>query len=403
MKTAFSLLLLCVSFACFAQVNFEKGYLITQTGERIECLIRNVNSIKTPGSFKYKIGNEGAIQTIEASEVKLVEIYNQVKFVRSRVQLEQSSDELSQVSTSRAPFFKEEDVLLTEISSGVIKLYSYVNHEITRFFYQVGEAGILPLVYKMYAWETGRVAYNEDYKNQLLEILTCSSITDNDIRNLEYKESKLVSIFTKYNQCVNPAYQARTKASRKLKFHAYLRPRLNSNSLELRNLLFNSRYEMGSKISFSFGAEAEVILPFNKNKWALFIEPNYQYYSASGFTDIDYQTNTRYVTTVDYSAISIPIGVRYAMFTNSKSSVYIHAMYAFHKALNSSVAFKSADASVENRITINPSPNLGFGLGYKYGKFSVEGRYFTNQNLTRGSFWESTYRQASVILGYQVF
>jgi hypothetical protein len=57
---------------------------------------------------------------------------------------------------------------------------------------------------------------------------------------------------------------------------------MNFSSFEMVNDYYsgsgNAKFD--NKISFRIGLEAEFILPFNKNKWAVFAEPTYQYYKT---------------------------------------------------------------------------------------------------------------------------
>ena len=43
--------------------------------------------------------------------------------------------------------------------------------------------------------------------------------------------------------------------------------------------------KFNNEIAFRFGVEAELIMPFNKNKWSIAIEPNFQHFIAEKTID----------------------------------------------------------------------------------------------------------------------
>ena len=100
----------------------------------------------------------------------------------------------------------------------------------------------------------------------------------------------------------------------------YLKAGVKNSSLEIENSLSHLRdTNFGTKLGFSVGIEAEFILPFNNNKWALLIEPTYQYFNTKKETpDLTSEIN--------YSSIEIPIGVRHYMFINQKSKIFINGL-----------------------------------------------------------------------------
>lgn len=65
-------------FECFSQIEFEKGYFISNSGERNEVLIKNVDWKNNPEIFSYKQSRDSEIlsNTIEeAKEFKVNDYY----------------------------------------------------------------------------------------------------------------------------------------------------------------------------------------------------------------------------------------------------------------------------------------------------------------------------------------
>jgi len=406
MKKSFLLLMLFIGTFSFSQIRFEKGYFITNSDERVECLIRNMDWKSSPDSFEYKINEEDEALINDLKDLKLFEIYDQVKYVRSDVKLDQSSSNLNLISSSREPDFTDRQLFLKELISGNVSLYEYTDGNLTRFFYQTKDGNIEPLIYKIYESEGGKIAYNEDYKKQLEDILVCSSISPREINRVEYKENPLTDLFVKYYQCSDANYEEISVVRKKGKFNLYLRPRISSSSAEFENEPANNQYyDMGNKIGFGLGVEMEYILPFNKNKWAILAEPTYQYYKSKKTVDSDGVVGGKHITDVNYQSIEIPIGIRHYMFINDQSKLFINLQYVFDLAMDSKIEFKRKDDSILNSLDIKAKPNIAIGFGYNYNnKYSIEARFFTNRDLTADyAAWISKYKTISLIFAYNIF
>lgn len=59
------LLALKFSFVVNAQINFEKGYFISNDNEKIECLIKSIDWKNNPTEFKYKLNEKQTCQKID--------------------------------------------------------------------------------------------------------------------------------------------------------------------------------------------------------------------------------------------------------------------------------------------------------------------------------------------------
>lgn len=403
MKKCFFFFVMLMPVLSFGQITFEKGYFIDNSDSKIECLIRNIDWKNNPLSFNYKISETSEIETGNINDIKLFEIYNQAKYVRSTVKIDKSSNNLNKLSETRSPEFVEEQLFLKQLITGDVNLYKYVNGNLVRYFIQEGNKDIEQLIYKSYEIETNRVAYNEDYKIQLQKALDCPKITGK-IKTTVYKEKELTALFLKYNQCANPDYQFAPNKNNGV-FNFFLRPRLNVSSLEFSNTYSKENFQMVNETRFGFGIEAEYVFPVNKNKWSIVIEPTYQFYNSEKTTDANYLVGGKLITNVDYKSIELPIGIRHYMFLNNKSKIFLNVQYVVNIDFNSSIEFKRADNSIVNSLEIKSRPNYAIGIGYNYNnKYGVEFRYFTNRDITGNYlYWNSKYQNTSIILSYNLF
>lgn len=384
-----------------AQIKFEKGYFINNSGEKIEVLIRNLDWKNNPVNFEYKTDETSKVKTESINNVKEFSIDGDQKFIRATVMLDRSSANLDEMSDNKEPDFEKETVFLKYIIEGKAALLYYEDGNIARFFYNSEKSNPEQLIYKAYRINTGSIGYNEDYKKQITEHLKCDIKTE-QIQNTAYNIKDLTKLFTQYNECSgSPIIEYKKNHEQKSYFHINIRPGVNFSNLEINSTNGNVKSDFGKNTSLRIGVEFEYVLPFNKNKWSLFVEPTYSYYKSNlenVQNDVSYYQSS-YNTSIDYKFIEIPIGIRHYFFLNDKSKIFVNAAYTLSFDINSSFKYRTVEPEI---ISGN---NLVFGTGYKYNdKFSAEFRVGTSRNLFRNNFYlESNYNTVSVILGYTLF
>ncbi|MCW1148811.1 hypothetical protein [Flavobacterium lacisediminis] len=420
MKHFFTLLSLITITCLSAQTKFEKGYYISTNGTKSEGYIKNSDWKNTPNLIEFKSNlNENSVE-INTSLIKEFEIENKLKYKRFNVDIEKSSVTSGQLSNnSKTPNFNKENLLLKVLIEGKASLYQFNESGIEKFFYSTDKKDIEQLIFLSYIAdaedvnslkvqgidyiiENSTILYNRTYRKQLNENVNCGNSRD-EISKLGYSKTNLVNFFKKYNECENSEFkkfESGNKSTFRLK--ASLISNLNSLNLKFNN---NDYYEtnFGTSIDFGFGFEAEIILPFNNNKWSVILEPSYNIYKNS-----DHLTYTFYTTTleqdvnVEYNYIQIPIGIRHYFYINEKASIFINAAY------NAKLSVKSNGIKYEvvtdNNLEIFPSlNNVAFGLGFNYKKYSIETRVFSNTQILKGSSENkfADYKNISLNLRYQ--
>ncbi|MFP5304051.1 hypothetical protein R2R70_23005, partial [Cobetia sp. SIMBA_158] len=75
-------------------------------------------------------------------------------------------------------------------------LLYYENGNLRRFFFTSNTDEVKQLVYKSYYINQSQIAYNEDFKKQLAEVLNCG-IDNKEIQILNYNAKSLTKIFNK--------------------------------------------------------------------------------------------------------------------------------------------------------------------------------------------------------------
>lgn len=263
----------------------------------------------------------------------------------------------------------------------------------------------------MYKTSDGRVAKNNLYQKQLLDDLGCASVTESDVKNLRYRLDDLVRIVTRYNsRCSGSEHilYGEKKIKRDL-FNLSLRPRVGRPSLEISNdaQYYGFSADYGSWTQFGLGVDAEMIMPFFRNKWAVTFEPTlYKGFksvqSVRSFVLRDYEDLFLHV---NYKAIEMPLGLRYYMFLNERSKLSVSASYLFNISAGSRIDFSGSGSYYYEGIEMDTRPAMLFGLGYKFNnRFGLEGRYYLKRDITGNYiYWKSAYNVVSLALGISLF
>lgn len=407
-KKILLILITILSFSGYSQIKYEKGYFINNSEQKTECLIKNFDWKNNPIDFEYKISEEGESLNANIENVKEFGIYNASKFVRATVEIDKSSEKINSISHDKNPVFVEEQLFLKVLLDGKYSLYHYKSEDLERFFYKTNKSKIEQLIYKSYMISSTDIAKNNKYKQQLWSNLNCSSIKMDELERLEYNKNSLIKFFIKFNECNNSIFENYDVKVKRDLFNLNLRLHINNSSLNIKNEANASADEINlkNKYAFGLGAEAEIILPFNKNKWALIIEPTYQNFKSEETTDVKYVSGRRLTTSINYKSIEVPSGIRYYMFLNDNSKLFIDAVHIFDFNFNSTIEFtRASDNSNYGSLDVKTSNNFGFGFGYKFkDKYSLELRYYTGRNLTIDYLtFTSNYKKIGLIFGYTLF
>lgn len=401
-----SLLTAILSFNCYSQINFEKGYYINNEDQKTDCLIRNIDWKNNPTEFEFKLSENGESKSATIKSVKEFGIYNDSKYIRKSVNIDRSGERIGHLSKDRNPLFKEEELFLKVLLEGKANLYLFKDGNLTRYFYSKDDSKIKQLISKKYLTPDNKIRTNDLYKQQLWNDLKCANLTIRKAEKVDYKKNELVSFFEDYNECHGQGYTNFEEKEKRDLLNLNIRPGLTYSSLTIRHDTPNSKdTDFDNEIGFRIGMEAEFILPFNKNKWTVLIEPTYQYYKSEQSREISGVSGGTLVSKVDYQSIELPIGVRHNFYFSDKSQLFMNISYVFDFDQNSTIDFLRQDASMFSSLEIKSLANIAVGIGYKFeDKYSIEMRYNTTRRvLADYLYWNSDYKSISMILGYSLF
>lgn len=416
------LLIALITISCaesYSQIILENGYFIDESNKKIECLIKNIDWRNNPTEFEYMLSPNETVQKATIQTVKEFGINNVSKYIRAKTNVDRSSDQIDRMSSDRNPNFKEELIFLKVLIEGQASLFLYIDGDLIRFFYKLDDSEINQLVYKRYLIANeiseianeiseiaNKISENNFFKQQLFLKLNCEEIALNDIERLEYSKRDLARLFIKYNECTSSSYINYEPKQKKDLFNLTFRPGLNYSSLEIQNPMSDSKdTDFGKTIGIRIGIEAEFILPFNKNKWGIIIEPTFQYFKSEQSKETSSVSGGILVSKVNYKSIELPIGLRHYFYLNDNSKIFTNVSYVFDFAYNSEIKFSREDDSILSSLEIKPRRNIALGIGYKFkDRYGFEMRYSTNRNILDDYFsWNSDYRTISIVIGYSLF
>uniref|UniRef100_UPI003217F8DE hypothetical protein n=1 Tax=uncultured Draconibacterium sp. TaxID=1573823 RepID=UPI003217F8DE len=393
-KQLLFLLITVLSFNCYSQISFEKGYYIDNTNQKTDCLIKNIDWGNNPAEFTCKLSENSESQKLTIESVKEFGIYNISKYVRNNINIDRSSENVSDLSTNKEPVFNEEQLFLKVLVEGKASLYLYEDGNLRRYFYNKDNSNIEQLIFKSYKTIDNEIAKNNSFRQQLWIDLKCADLTVSKFENIGYNKNELVRLFVDYNECASQKFVNFEEKQKKDLFNLSLRPGLNYSSLSMQHSTTHYKtIDFDSEFGFRLGIEAELILPFNKNKWAVLIEPTYQYYKSEKELKIQ-------DVKINYKSVELPVGIRHYFFLNENSKVFVNGSFVVDLSDKSVIDFSSS-----KDLEIRTRTNIAFGLGYKHkDKYSLELRYQTGREiLSSYLFWNSDYNTLSVIVGYSLF
>lgn len=380
---------------CLGQIIFTEGYFITDSDERKVCLIKNVDWKNNPTEFDYKTSADSEVKSKSIETVKEFGINNYSKYRRFIVDIDRSSDIIREMSWERSPKFERDTLFLKVLVEGEATLYVYQEKNNRRYFLQTGESRAQQLVYKKYRRSGSGLGVNDDYKRQLYYNLKCDGQLRADIKSVSYRSNDLVDLLIKYNNCVDSKYVDYSVKGPKSKFHFKVKPGINRSSLVTRDVRSNTRTtDFGSELNFRIGAELEFILPYNRNKWAIIIDPAYQQFRKT----VEIPSRNQ-VSSIKYSSIELPLGARHYFYLDARSKLFINGFVVYDYAIENELRFSRGNDHV-----LRPNLNYMLGFGYNYDDFlSLEIRGSTGRHIIDNPAFYTNYKTVSLLFGFNFF
>ncbi len=386
-----------------SQNNYEPGYYIDNSGTKKSGYIENLDWRSNPSqiTFKKSIDTDERV-VLQISNIQEFTINGISKYEKHIVNIDRSSDNLSSLGPLREPAMKKESLLLKVLIEGSATLYEYVDGNLVKFFYKKEDL-ISPLIYKRYIKTNGDIGKNNFFKQQLTNDLICTSGKLPSLENLRYTRSSLVTYFEAYGTCTNTLTSIVSNKEKVKSFRLKALGGINFSSISI-DTDDRRGIDYGSSTGFVAGIELENILPFNNNKWSIFIDARYLSFEANTTSEFVLIASNEVRTenaSIDYSAIDFGIGARHYMFINDTSSIYIGLNYSIDFISDFSATYEfSNDLETSSGVGA-----IGLAIGYSNKRISGELRYNTNKDHIGSEFLNnsSEYSNLMITLSYSLF
>jgi hypothetical protein len=401
MRIVFFLVLVASTVTSYCQVKFEKGYFITNSGKRVDCLIKNLDWKNNPRRFDYKLKeNDANVITASIDSAQEFATEDNIKFVRTNAKIDESGTAHRFLSHDRNPVYTERVVFLKVVVEGKATLFSYEEGNLRRFFFQVNGSNIEPLVYKRFHIDQRMMGENNQYKQQIYNALPCNKISLKDTERLQYSEANIAKIFATYNNCDGTGVAQEKKLRKHDIFNLTVRPGVNASKMSIKNKTIYADFTFEPQQTVRIGLEFELVAPFSHGRWSATIEPTFQEYSGTS-------TNGDAIATISYKSLELPFGIRYNAPLNAKSRLtFGFAVVSDYARGGSYLRIIKPDNDPPHRdqlFKLAPRNNFAFGIGYKLkNRFSVEFRHLTARDLLQYDM-KTKYTTNSLILGVTLF
>lgn len=416
MKNLLLYAMLATVNCAWCQTDYVPGYLINNSGNRIECLIEDVQWKDTPTSFHYRLTPDGTTETENLMGTSEFGIPGKRVYKRFKVEMERSSTQAASLQSSRDPNWVTETHFLQLLAAGHANLYEFEDGPVHKFFFDADGKPLTQLV--MIKFDDGSgVTENNLFRQQLFNGVRCEKTPDADFRVIDYSRKSLAAHFERYNSCFAQAGSANlVKAERdgpSFAFRVVAGAQLASISLDDPDQYYDASYST-TKAGFRIGLEAEYLLPFGRKNWSFFINPGYQQltvsdrYSANvinpGFFNDGDPLN--YSIEMTYNTVEIPIGIRHYFNLGSRSRIAVDASYVVAFVMDAKdIVLQDHDglANASDTLPVSNHNNFAFGLGYHYAKWSAGLRVTTPRVISELPSWKTAYFTYGLLLGYQLF
>jgi hypothetical protein len=385
-----------------SQFNYKKGYIIDNSGKRYECELLSSDNEEKGEDYLYRLTKHNKSKKVNVEQVKEFGINDQYRFVRKKVKLDISNGVVKRKEDiEKSATYQEGAVFLLElVKSDVVSLYYFLYEGKEFFFYKMNDGVTRLLIYKRYTVEVAsglasEYYYDNTFKKQLEVDLKCTI----DLKTVSYEKESLVDyILTYIKEKGKIAEQVKELDPAKLNF------KLSASYNNLGFYLFKDKisgYDFGNTNDYSFGAEIEYLFSFNKNKFGVFTELNYNQFSNEfkHNGDVEPDVNTvNPISEIDYKYLSLPIGVVYNFRLSSIAKVFVKA------AIVPSFSISDSRINIYNKFNTYEIPNTvysRFSAGFSVGPVNFEYGYYPSRNITKNTK-ESEFDQMNFKLSVDV-
>lgn len=400
MRSPLSTTCLFLFFFCpaFAQPAFQPGYFIDHNGERVSCLIKNLDWKDTPQKFTYRLQADRPPVEANPADIQEFGIEGVARFIRAKVKIDRSSEQNAQLKyKDRQPNWSSETLFLEVLLQGTASLYLYRENITQRFFYKASPTDTLSqLVHKKYLNTQRDIVYNNRFRQQLWAQVNCEDKAVDQFDNVRYTENSLLHFFKQYHECLNASFDTYQPNTRRGEIRLSVVPGLHMAGATLSSSVEGVQdLDFGRRVGYRFGLEVDYVLPINNGVWSIVFEPTWQTFQ-------DNATNLQNSGEISFTNIELPLGGRRHVPLPRGNELFLDVFYVSNFTIDfgSSIDIEGGDS-----FGITTGNGMAVGLGVQVKRFRGGLRLYTNIELLNDFLDTISTRYSRVLLysGYRIF
>ncbi len=398
------LLFLLCSLHTYAQVRVEQGYIVSYDDDTLSCWIKNEGWRKSPSSISIRRMASGPEEQVSCREVKAFGIGKEVLYRAEYVKLDVSSVSSGFLSMEREPEWKSDTLFLEQLVGGMASLYVYRMKGFNKFYFQVLNDPVEPLIFKKYQKINTPVQENRDFVFQLSKALQCGKTTLVDVENLAYDEKQLVAVFESYNAC-NGVIAVKHNVGSKNIVHLRVLTGLDIQRYTLVPVSpVAANYEnlpVRYQPTLRLGLEAEFFLAFKRKNWAITGEAGLNYFRNSVGIPSWQPSRFEGDMFIRYQSIETLFGLRRYFTLPQNTRLFASGFGLLDFEVNSSIIIGEFTAEP----VLKGAYSWGFGVGVRRGKFGAEVRIYDYRSILLFApvEWDQRLSKTSLVVSYRLF
>ena len=205
----FILFLLCASALidrCYAQSNYQPGYVVALNGDTIRGLIEYERWDRNPQKISFKPTSGPKNLTYYPTQIKAFSVSGEI-YEGGIVDVDTSPVKVRDLDSSALPSYVKDSVFLQSLIGGEKNLLFLKDKTGKVHFFIKDNGSFPPLLYKQYAGRTETsskvIVENTGYKGMLaLYLKDCPGIQQK-LANITYTQTALTKLFNYYYECTN--------------------------------------------------------------------------------------------------------------------------------------------------------------------------------------------------------
>ncbi len=392
MKKIYFLCFMITAQLVIAQIKFENAYLIDQSGNRKDVLIRNGDWLENPSNIQLKDSEASKEYSLGLNEVQEFGFEDGTVFRKFTLDISNYAKDLGKIDNNPDFSPQKQTVFLRQLSTGKLNLYSYYKGT-PKYFYAAPGEQPTQLLYRRYYNDKNDLQTVNTYRQQLARLLNCPGTNYNAA---QYSTTSLQQLFDTYN---NDCNRVKSSGVGKSKFAVnivaeahMLQTSFNSPIYYLDNI------KMESKLVPKFGIELEYFLPFNKQSFSVTAAPKYYKYENEYVRVYDVSPHTQTIQ-LSTSTLEIPVGFRYYNYFTDSSSLFVTLAYQIKTDFEGTISVNSQ----ERELKSGSATSFLFGVGYRYKRLMGELVYAPYRSSSTSYFTDIKTTDVGLSLKYNVF